>query len=354
MISSVILNFNIRNTLKTFFMSKLDVNKLFETFESQNIIIVGDVMVDAYLFGKVERISPEAPVPVVAVTHRDNRPGGAANVAVNIKSMGAVPHLCSVVGNDEKGQAFIDILKNHKMSVEGIVVDNERITTTKFRIIGNNSQMLRVDEEQNSLLSDETTDKLYLKVKNLIETKDISCLIFQDYDKGVLTADIIHKISDLANTYQIPIAVDPKKRNFFEYKNVQLYKPNLKEFCEGVKIENKFLDFEDLKIQMQKFQKEQNIDKMMVTLSEKGILLNFNSLSDYSSVHCPAHLRKIADVSGAGDTVIAVAAMCLAAGLSDKQLTEISNLSGGLVCQYLGVVPIDKNELLEETIKLDL
>lgn len=335
-------------------MSKLDVNKLFETFESQNIIIVGDVMLDAYLFGKVERISPEAPVPVVAVTHRDNRPGGAANVAVNVKSMGAVPFLCSVVGNDEKGQAFKDILRNHGMSTEGIVVDNERITTTKFRIIGNNSQMLRVDEEVNYPLSDQTANELFEKVKNLIETKDISCLILQDYDKGVLTTDLIHKISDLANTYQIPIAVDPKKRNFFEYKNVQLFKPNLKEFCEGVKIENKFSDFKDLQIQMQKFQKEQSIDKMMVTLSEKGIILSFKSGNDYLSVHCPAHLRKIADVSGAGDTVIAVAAMCLAAKLNEKQLAEISNLSGGIVCQYLGVVPIDKQELLNETVKLEL
>lgn len=335
-------------------MSNLDIHKLFDTFQSQSIIVVGDVMLDAYLFGKVERISPEAPVPVVAVTHRDNRLGGAANVALNIKSMGATPLLCSVVGNDEKGNAFKDILLENNMSIDGIVVDDERITTTKFRIIGNNSQMLRVDEEIVSPICDNTANKLFEKIKNLIDNNNISCLILQDYDKGVFTPDLIHKIIDLANTFKIPIAVDPKRKNFFEFRNVQLFKPNFKEFCEGVKIENKFSDFQSLQIEMQKFQKDLNIDKMMVTLSEKGILLSFKKLTNYQSVHCPAHLRKIADVSGAGDTVIAVAAMCLAANLNEKQLTEISNLSGGIVCQYLGVVPIDKNELFNEIQKLEL
>lgn len=338
-------------------MSITNVNELFDNFKNLKVLIIGDVMLDAYLFGKVERISPEAPVPIVSVSSRENRLGGAANVALNIRSLGAVPFLCSVVGNDEKGQIFNDtLLKNH-ISSDNIVVDNERITTTKFRVIGNNVQLLRVDEEITSPISSNTQKKLLSNVKKCIDENNINCIIFQDYDKGVLTPDLIFQISELARLNKIITVVDPKKKNFLEYKDIDIFKPNYKEFCEGLKITPNISELYELFPVIQKFQSQQKIKKLMLTLSENGILLSYlkeNTDNEYSLLHIPAHVRTISDVSGAGDTVISTAALCLSSGLSNLQLSEISNLSGGIVCQYVGVVPIDKNELISETSKLNL
>ena len=330
------------------------LKNFFNKLSDKNILVIGDVMLDTYLFGKVDRISPEAPVPVVSVLNRDNRLGGAANVAINIKSLGANPILCSVIGKDEKANVFLSQMKANELSSEGIVCDDSRPTTTKFRIIGNNMQMLRVDEETTSPLDNKIINLLISKIDNIINEKTISCIVFQDYDKGCIGEKLIAEVVKIANNRNIPIAVDPKKNNFFNYKNVCLFKPNLKEFREGHKID-KPLSIEELISLMNDFQEKQNIKNMMVTMSEKGILLS-QMLEDkkFKYVHKEAYLRHIADVSGAGDTVIAVASACLASGLDNETTITLSNLAGGLVCQYVGVVPINKNEFISEIKRLDI
>jgi D-glycero-beta-D-manno-heptose-7-phosphate kinase len=324
----------------------------FSAIENCNVLIIGDVMMDAYIFGKVERISPEAPVPVVSVLKRDNRVGGAANVAVNVKSLGATPFLCSVIGNDDKGQQIIDVMLENGLPVDGIIQDSSRQTTTKFRIIGNNTQMLRVDEEITTQLGPEATQNLIHSVRQIIEKQTIQCIIFQDYDKGVITQALIFDVVKIAKENNIPVAVDPKQRNFKAFQNVTLFKPNLKEFAEGMKLDVLPEENEALAEMMTDYAKKKNIQNIMVTMGEKGILTV--SARDKSYYHIPAHLRQISDVSGAGDTVISVAGLCLAVGMDALQTTVLSNLAGGLVCQYVGVVPLKKDEFINEIERLQI
>ncbi len=330
----------------------MNYEQLVNSFVNTNILIIGDVMVDSYLYGKVERISPEAPVPVVNVSKREYRLGGAANVALNIAKLGGTPYLCSVVGQDAKADIFLKLLDNENLSDEGIVKDNNRLTTTKFRIIGNNTQMLRVDEEIIDTINTDVFDNLCGKIKSIIQSKKINGIIFQDYDKGVVSLELIQFVTNIAKQKDIPIAVDPKKKNFFNYRNVELFKPNLKEFSEGVKKSFQIEQFEYFSDEVEKFQIEQNIAKCMITLSEHGIFLSDNKNGINSKIHEKAHKRNIADVSGAGDTVISVASMCLALGASDEQIVKLSNLAGGIVCQYVGVEPISKEELIREAKRL--
>lgn len=322
--------------------------EVFKRFESLNVIIIGDVMIDSYWWGKVDRISPEAPVPVCTVTKKEHRLGGAANVALNIVAMGANPIVCSVIGNDAEGKLLTELFVSNQMSVEGIVASKNRCTTVKTRIIGNNSQMLRIDEEKNDALSENDQIVLIEKVKQIIDSKKIDALIFQDYDKGVITPSVIEKITSMAKNKSIPVCVDPKKRNFSEYKNADLFKPNLKELKEGLKIDNILPQKDSLKSAADILHSTMGIGKVFITLSEYGVFIA-DYQSQTPSVHLlDAQLRKIADVSGAGDTVISVAALCMALGIPTDELSKISNMSGGLVCESVGVVPIDKTRLLSE------
>jgi rfaE bifunctional protein kinase chain/domain len=201
--------------------------KLFDQFNHLSIMIIGDVMVDSYLWGKVERISPEAPIPIVALRKRENRLGGASNVAINIMAMGANPVLCSVIGTDSKGDTFLDLLKKEKIDTQGILRSHNRLTTTKFRIFGNSTQMLRVDEEVEHDLSEKDTQDLLKVCKKILDHQEIDCIIFQDYNKGVVTGKIIKEINSIARSKKILVTVDPKKRNFDAFEGVTLFKPNL-------------------------------------------------------------------------------------------------------------------------------
>ena len=330
-------------------LTKDTCHKIFNFFNDQKILVIGDVMVDSYLWGKVDRISPEAPVPVVAVKKRENRLGGAANVALNLKSLGAKPVLCSVIGNDLKGNEFIELLKNENLSFEGITKSSHRITTTKFRVIGNNSQLIRVDEEIITDLIKNDLDKLLTVISGLLNKNDIKAIVFQDYNKGILTKDLIRKVIALANDKNIPVVVDPKKKNFGEFKNIDLFKPNLKELKEGLKMEADLGENSVLKNAVDKLHKRQNIKTILTTLSEKGVLISSKvSENKFEKHFIPAHVRVISDVSGAGDTVISVATLCLVAGLAPKDIASISNLAGGIVCEEVGVVPINKERLFKD------
>ncbi|MCF8232447.1 MAG: hypothetical protein K9J27_09695 [Bacteroidales bacterium] len=325
-----------------------EIEKLFSRFTNNKILIIGDIMVDAYIWGNVSRISPEAPVPVVNVQKRENRLGGAANVARNIKAMGAQPILCSVIGEDRKGDEFLDLLKEEEMSREGIVRSQQRMTTTKFRILGNKTQMLRVDEEKTSPVSASEKEKFLEQLGRITEKGDIDAVVFQDYDKGAIDKEIIETVITWAKSKGIPVAVDPKKMNFMHYSNATLFKPNLKELKEGTKTEFDISDTKALEEAVDLLQEKLSCDMLMVTLSERGIYLKYRFDGEQKSYREPAHKREIADVSGAGDTVISIAALCLAQDITAGDMATISNLAGGLVCEVAGVVPVDKTKLLQE------
>lgn len=303
-------------------------------------------MTDSYLFGKVDRISPEAPVPVVHITSRDNRPGGAANVAININEMGATAILCSVTGNDEGGQRFLDQLKTKNLDSKGIIQSPNRVTTVKTRVIGNNHQLLRVDEEQISPLDGKTATQFIDSCISLMDSEKPDVIIFEDYDKGVLTPVVIDQLTSAAASRSIPVTVDPKKVNFSSYRNVKLFKPNLLELKSGTNNAIEKISKEALDAIVKPFLKKQSIEMMMVTLSEAGVYI----ASEKESLLIPAHVRNVSDVSGAGDTVISIASLCIAAGLSMQTVAALSNLAGGLVCEMIGVVPVNKETLLAEAV----
>lgn len=312
------------------------------------MLIVGDVMIDRYLTGSVNRISPEAPVPVVLQTAMEDRLGGAANVALNIKALGSTPLLCSVVGRDYEGERFRALLPGAALPDVGLVSSAHRQTTVKTRILGNNQQMLRVDaEDTHDLNSTETADFL-TNIRRLLDSEPIEAVIFQDYNKGVLTEDVIHEVTRLAKQKGVLCTVDPKQKNFFAFKDVDLFKPNLKEIRDSapfpVVAQPDSLD--QASAYLQKILRNKIT---MITLSEKGLYLNVENKGEvYATIP-----RKVADVSGAGDTVISVATLALAAGLNSEVMALLSNLAGGQVCEFPGVVPVNR-KLLEEEIQAAL
>ena len=327
-----------------------DMKNLFNSFNGKKIMVVGDMMLDIYMNGKVERISPEAPVPIVSVTKTFSRLGGAANVAQNLKALGAEPILCSVIGKDEKSNDLISLMLEHNMNTSGIVKSDERITTTKVRIIGNNAQMLRVDTEDTFDLTEKEYDSLIDKISEIANTENIDGIILQDYNKGVLTERLIKEVISIANERNIPLGVDPKKKNFLAYQNATFFKPNLKELKEGLGISAKDDSIEEIVKAVDALQNRLNCRFIMTTLSERGVLIKDYETNTWH--HIPAHLRKIADVSGAGDTVLSVAMLCLICKEDAYNIAALSNLAGGLVCEEIGAVPINKERLLEESKKI--
>lgn len=321
---------------------------IFEKFNSLNIMIIGDVMMDSYIWGKVERVSPEAPVPVVKVSNRENRLGGAANVALNVQSLGGRPFICAIIGDDKDGAEFMSLLRNQNLSEQGILEIRNRPTTVKTRIIAHNQQIVRVDAETEENISEAETELMIGMIRKILAEQKIDAIIFEDYDKGLITEKLITETVKIARNSGIITVVDPKKRNFHFYKGVHLFKPNLKELEDGLKTVINPSKPGQVENAISKLKSQLGARAVMLTLSEKGVFIN----SDLGQRHIPAHKRDIADVSGAGDTVIATAALCLAAGLDEFKSSEIANLAGGLVCEHVGVVPIDKARLLEESRKL--
>ncbi|HEX7414751.1 MAG TPA: bifunctional ADP-heptose synthase [Bacteroidia bacterium] len=335
--------------MKKYSVRKEHIRELFKSFNNLHVLVIGDVMVDSYLWGNVSRISPEAPVPIVTIKQKEKRLGGAANVALNLQALGATPILCSVIGVDYEGLAFLDLLKQQKLSQKGILKSRERITTVKTRVIGNNHQLVRVDEEWEEDIIASETDQLLQLISFILQHDKIDVIIFEDYNKGLITNKIITKTVDLAKKLGIPIAVDPKKKNFLNYKGVTLFKPNLKELKEGLKTDIDADNLSELQRMLSSFRHKQKIATILLTLAEKGICTNSRSVKEV----LPAHFRNIADVSGAGDTVISVAALCLALETNPILTAALANLAGGLVCEQVGVVPLNKEQLLKEAFNLD-
>ena len=326
----------------------MNYKDLFDKFNGLRILVIGDVMLDAYVMGKVNRISPEAPVPIVSLENEDARIGGAGNVALNLLALGAKPIICGVIGEDSSGDKLLNLFEKNGILTDGLVKSMARKTTVKTRVISNKQQLLRIDSESTFPLLESEGIKLNDTIQNIIN-QGVDGIIFEDYNKGVLTDSVIKNTIKIALEKDIPTAVDPKKENFLSYKGVSLFKPNLKELKEGLNLNfdfnsNKELFEKGIEVLEEKLQNEISF----VTLSEHGVFIK-NQTEKY---YVPAHMRSISDVSGAGDTVIAVATLCLISGASTKQIAEISNLAGGLVCEKSGVVSISKNDLLKEVSEL--
>ena len=326
----------------------MQLPELFEAFNGKRVLVVGDVMTDAYINGQVNRLSPEAPVPVVDLQTQEQRIGGAGNVALNLIALGAKALLASVIGQDAAGQELQQMLTSAGIQTDALIVSAERKTTIKTRVLSNGKQMLRIDTEDQHDLSSTETQTLQQAILQLFD-QGIDGLLLEDYNKGILTTELIEWLISEANARQIPIAVDPKKKNFFAYKGCTLFKPNLKELKEGLRIEfNYQKDPSALHNAIEQLQNQLKSRYTFVTLSEHGVQL-FDGQTHH---HHPAHFRNIADVSGAGDTVIATTCLCLICGSSPGLIAALANLAGGLVCESPGVVSINKENLLKEALQL--
>ena len=328
----------------------IDARTIAEGFGRTTALVVGDVMVDAYLWGRVDRISPEAPVPVVQVTDRSARLGGAANVARNLQALGAKAIVASIIGDDADARTLEKLLKDEGLGAEGIVRSAQRRTTVKTRIISGHQHVVRVDEEMEEPITAQEEDKLMARITALLDAERPGVLVLEDYDKGALSERVITGAIAAAHARGIPVAVDPKKRNFFAYRGADLFKPNLKELREGLKIDLRAGDLEGVGAAVRALEERLGNRASLITLSEHGVYAHHAG----EEVVLPAHPRKIVDVSGAGDTVIATAALCLAQGLPLRTLAAWSNLAGGLVCEQVGVVPVDKEQLTREAERLAL
>jgi rfaE bifunctional protein kinase chain/domain len=321
---------------------------LLQKFRGMNVLVVGDVMLDSYVWGRVSGISPEAPVPVLKHGNSENRLGGAANVALNLHSLGAVPIMCSVIGTDDNGKEFRALVSKSGLSEEGLVEASHRTTTNKTRIFAGHQQLLRMDREVDGYIDPTLEEQLWKKIQSLLDEKDIKAIVFQDYDKGVITPGLIEKVIALGNERKIPTLVDPKKRNFARYRNATLFKPNFKELCEGLNLEIDRTNFDAVHEAAQKLKDQAGFEMVMITLSEHGMLISRGS--DYKVI--PTQARDVADVSGAGDTVIAMASLCLALGMDAYEMAALANLAAGLVCEKVGVVPVEKSWLMEFNLKM--
>lgn len=324
----------------------MTIKDAFAKFDQLKIAVIGDVMVDAYIWGDVSRISPEAPVPIINLSKREDRLGGAANVALNLVALGVEAEIISVVGKDEAGGKLKELFAKRNVKCENIVESGERKTTIKTRVIGNSQHLLRVDNEQTNAINSNEETALIEAARKAIDS-GVNAIILEDYNKGVLTKKVISEIVQLANDNNVITTVDPKKENFLAYNHVTLFKPNLKELKEGLNVDFDFNDFHLFEQAVIELESELKNEITFVTLSEHGVYVK----KGIERNHLAAHLRDIADVSGAGDTVIAVSTACLAAGLSPFEMANVANLAGGLVCESSGVVAIDKSLLLEEVEK---
>lgn len=325
-------------------MNAQQFESLFRQFQTTTIGVIGDVMLDTYWWGHVDRISPEAPVPVVALDKKEHRIGGAGNVALNLAALGARTSLLSVIGADPEGADLVQLLQQNHIDTRHLIQTNERPTTTKTRIISRNQHMLRLDAEITADLKQQQEDLLVQATADFIKHEKPAALIFEDYNKGVLTEKVIQNIISLCQAHGVMTAVDPKRKSFFSYQGVDIFKPNLKEIREALNILNPEVDLDSLKSMHTALKDRLGHHISLITLSEKGVFCQDKA----NAFILPSHVRNIADVSGAGDTVIAVASLVYAATRDCHLMASMANIAGGLVCEQVGTAAIDKSRLLAE------
>jgi rfaE bifunctional protein kinase chain/domain len=318
--------------------------KLFDSFSSLKVGVIGDVMLDTYMWGKVERISPEAPVPVVTVEKKEYRIGGAGNVALNCQSLGAHVAVLSVTGVDTEGALLTELFASNHIETSYLIEVTDRPTTSKTRIISRNQQMMRLDAELTDPLQAADEEKLLASVRRFISNEDPHIIILEDYNKGVLTERVIAQVITICREAGVLTAADPKRKNFFAYKGVDIFKPNLKEVKEALNLLVDDFDLPKLTRIHSELQKLLDHSISFITLSEKGVFYQ----QDGRATIIPSHLRNIADVSGAGDTVIAVASLVYASTKNVHLMAETANIAGGLVCEEVGTASVSRQDLLHE------
>lgn len=323
--------------------SNSGISGFLESCKGKKILVIGDLMLDRYFFGKVNRISPEAPVPIVDINREESRPGGAANVALNIIAMGGDAAICGVVGTDKDGEKLGELLEAANINSEFIFADHTRRTSSKIRIIGNDQHTLRVDREDRHLLGQEITERILEALENSVGNFD--AIVFEEYDKGMLRPDLISRITGFAEAAGIPVAVDPKYDHFWAFTGVTLFKPNLKELNDAMQSACSGSDMKCLTDAISSLRDKMPHQMTLVTTGADGMV---GMDKDGEAFHIPAKLRKVRDVSGAGDTVIAALALGLAAGVDLKSTAFVANIAGGLVCEEVGVVPVSPERLQEE------
>jgi len=322
----------------------LSVSTLLD-FKNTHALVIGDVMLDTYYWGKVERMSPEAPVPIVAVNKVERRLGGAGNVVANLQSLAAIPLVATIIGKDSAGDQIIDLLSKNEINSHYIIRSENRTTTEKIRIINQTEHIVRCDFEQENDINEQEEIALFSMIENCLQQHPIKVIVLQDYNKGVLTATLIEKVINLAREKNIPVTVDPKKKNFFSYKNATLFKPNLKEVKEALDMEVDALNDQSLTDVATRLLELLQCENIFITLSEHGAFyMNKNN----ESHHLKAHPRNIVDVSGAGDTVISVASLCIGNNFSMAETAALANLAGGLVCEEAGVASLSWQQLMAE------
>jgi len=329
-------------------MEKAAIDQLFDHYNNTKIGVVGDIMLDTYWWGNVDRVSPEAPVPVVALQRKEIRVGGAANVALNLRALGAPTTLFAILGNDAEGKELKGLLDHHGINTHYILSSETRVTTNKVRVMGRNQQMMRLDHEHTNDLITKEEDALIANFIEYVQKEKPSLIILEDYNKGVLTERVIHAIIEFCTTQGIPTAVDPKQKNFLAYKGCTIFKPNLKEVKEGLKVAIEKVDLANLNKVHAALQESLAHEISFITLSEHGVY--YANPKEQKLI--PTHIRNISDVSGAGDTVIAVASLTYAATKNMNLAAELANIAGGLVCELVGTAPIDKKTLQAEVVKL--
>lgn len=320
------------------------IDQLFAGFSDIKIGVIGDVMLDAYMWGHVERISPEAPVPIVTLDKKENRLGGAANVALNATALGSQVFILTVLGLDDAAHEILSLLEKNQICADYIVKDNQRITTTKTRIISRNQQMLRLDDEMTDDLRQELEELFINQVASFIKKEKPQVIVFEDYNKGVLTSKVITAVIEICKTHDVVMTVDPKKKNFFAYQGVHVFKPNLKEVKDALHTSLEIINQDHLQRIHALLKDKLSHEVSFITLSEKGVFYQ----DPYQSAMIPTHVRSIADVSGAGDTVIATASLVYALTKDAALMARIANIAGGLVCEEVGTVSINKDRLLHE------
>lgn len=320
------------------------LNEIRNSLKGKKVAVVGDMMLDCYFWGEVKRISPEAPVPVIEIDNEFYRFGGAANVAFNILKLGGIPYPVGVIGYDNNGSIFNSLIEEAGIESSGILIDDSRPTTAKTRVIAVKQHIVRIDQERKEYVNSGIEQKILKFIKE--NSNDFDAVILQDYNKGVLTPYVIEEIIDLARSKDIIINVDPKFNNFFRYKGVTAFKPNRKETEDalGIRITND----QELHYAGNKLLNELDAKYVLLTLGEAGVSI-FRKGEEV--IRIPTKARKVADVSGAGDTVISTLTMALAAGADICEASYLANYAGGLVCEEVGIVPIEEEKLFSEIIR---
>ncbi|MDU5915187.1 MAG: D-glycero-beta-D-manno-heptose-7-phosphate kinase, partial [Negativicoccus succinicivorans] len=314
--------------------------RFFRSLDTLRIIVVGDVMLDRYLFGQVARISPEAPVPVHRIEKTERRLGGAANVAANLRGLGCLVRLISVVGDDGAAAEFREVLRANDIDDSGILTDAALQTTTKTRVIGVQQQMLRIDQERIQDISERTVSRICEQIAREI-AKGCAALVISDYGKGICTESLCQKVIQISRDAKVPVLVDPKQADWSRYRNATLVTPNLKELSEayGTTIANHEREVKTAAIALMQ---KSGVQQVAVTRSAKGILWVDNE--SHSFQH-PALAREVYDVSGAGDTVVAVLAAAIGAQLPRRFALHLANCAAGVVVGKVGTYAISQSEL---------